>query len=581
MPGTNLTRDEARTRADLLDVESYTVDLDLDPSRTTTFGSTTVIRFRSRAAGASTFADLVGATIHEITLNGRSARPRRGLRRPADPARRPGRAQRAARRRRLHLQPHRRGPAPLRRPGRRPASTSTRRWRCRTPAGCSPPSSSPTSSRCSPSPSPRPSHWVVVSNAPTPEPAAGPDGTCGVARSRRPSGCRRTSPRSSPASTTRSTTPTSASTARSRWATTAASRWCRTSTSTSCVDGHQAGLRVLRGRLRLPLPVPQVRPALRARVQQRRDGERRLRDAARRVPPPQPAGPLVLRAARQHDPARDGAHVVRRPGHDALVGRPLAQRVVRRVGLAPRVGAAPRSTTRRWTGFTNNRKNWAYRQDQLPSTHPIAADNHDLDDRRGQLRRHHLRQGRLVAQAARRLGRRGRVHRRAARLLRSGTPSATRSSPTCCAALEETSGRELGSWAEEWLQTSGVNTLSADFDARRRRPLRAVRACCRPPTRTSRRCGATASASGLYDRDADGRLVRRTDGRDRRRGRAHRRRQAGRRRRSPTCCCSTTATCPTPRSASTSARWRPCCESLHLIDDSLAAGRCAGARCGT
>ena len=70
MPGTNLTRDEARTRADLLGVESYSVDLDLDPSRTTTFGSTTVIRFTSRVAGASTFADLVGATVHEITLNG-------------------------------------------------------------------------------------------------------------------------------------------------------------------------------------------------------------------------------------------------------------------------------------------------------------------------------------------------------------------------------------------------------------------------------------------------------------------------------------------------------------------------------
>ena len=36
MPGTNLTRDEARTRAELLDIESYTVDLDLDPSRSTT-----------------------------------------------------------------------------------------------------------------------------------------------------------------------------------------------------------------------------------------------------------------------------------------------------------------------------------------------------------------------------------------------------------------------------------------------------------------------------------------------------------------------------------------------------------------
>ena len=75
MPGTNLTRDEARDRAALLDVESYTVDLDLDPSRTTTFGSTTVIRFSSRQSGASTFADLVGATIHELTLNGRRLDP--------------------------------------------------------------------------------------------------------------------------------------------------------------------------------------------------------------------------------------------------------------------------------------------------------------------------------------------------------------------------------------------------------------------------------------------------------------------------------------------------------------------------
>ena len=31
MPGTNLTREEAQTRAALLDVESYTVDLDLTP----------------------------------------------------------------------------------------------------------------------------------------------------------------------------------------------------------------------------------------------------------------------------------------------------------------------------------------------------------------------------------------------------------------------------------------------------------------------------------------------------------------------------------------------------------------------
>ena len=63
--------------------------------------------------------------------------------------------------------------------------------------------------------------------------------------------------------------------------------------------------------------------------------------------------------------------------------------------------------TEAWTGFTNARKNWALRQDQLPSTHPIAADNYDLAGGRGQLRRHHLRQGRVGAQAAGRLGRAG------------------------------------------------------------------------------------------------------------------------------------------------------------------------------
>ncbi|RZL68913.1 MAG: aminopeptidase N, partial [Rhodococcus sp. (in: high G+C Gram-positive bacteria)] len=74
MPGTNLTREEAQTRAALIDVDSYTVELDLTTSETT-FASTTTIRFTSRETGASTFADLVDATVHEITLNGRSIDP--------------------------------------------------------------------------------------------------------------------------------------------------------------------------------------------------------------------------------------------------------------------------------------------------------------------------------------------------------------------------------------------------------------------------------------------------------------------------------------------------------------------------
>src|SRR3954453_18104296 len=74
MPGTNLTREEAQTRAGLLDVDSYTIELDLTTSDKT-FASTTTIAFRATQPGASTFADLVGATVHEITLNGAALDP--------------------------------------------------------------------------------------------------------------------------------------------------------------------------------------------------------------------------------------------------------------------------------------------------------------------------------------------------------------------------------------------------------------------------------------------------------------------------------------------------------------------------
>ncbi|HEV2798419.1 MAG TPA: aminopeptidase N, partial [Nocardioides sp.] len=78
MPGTNLTRDEAATRASLLDVTSYTVDLDLmsatQPDQGT-FGSVTTLEFTCREPGASTFADLVAPTVREITLNGRTLDP--------------------------------------------------------------------------------------------------------------------------------------------------------------------------------------------------------------------------------------------------------------------------------------------------------------------------------------------------------------------------------------------------------------------------------------------------------------------------------------------------------------------------
>ncbi|MFI6179318.1 aminopeptidase N [Nonomuraea sp. NPDC051191] len=65
----NLTRDEARERARLLTVESYDVALDLTEGDER-FESVTTVRFTSTSPGASTFIDLHGANVRKVTLNG-------------------------------------------------------------------------------------------------------------------------------------------------------------------------------------------------------------------------------------------------------------------------------------------------------------------------------------------------------------------------------------------------------------------------------------------------------------------------------------------------------------------------------
>ncbi len=67
----NLTRNEARERARLLDVDSYAVELDLTAGEQT-FGSVTLARFRAATPGASTFIELDAEQVHEIILNGRA-----------------------------------------------------------------------------------------------------------------------------------------------------------------------------------------------------------------------------------------------------------------------------------------------------------------------------------------------------------------------------------------------------------------------------------------------------------------------------------------------------------------------------
>jgi aminopeptidase N len=64
----NLLREEAEARAELLEVASYDVDLDL--TRAEDFTSTTVVRFGCRQPGASSFVELAGEPL-EVALNGR------------------------------------------------------------------------------------------------------------------------------------------------------------------------------------------------------------------------------------------------------------------------------------------------------------------------------------------------------------------------------------------------------------------------------------------------------------------------------------------------------------------------------
>ncbi|MDN5778525.1 MAG: aminopeptidase N, partial [Humibacillus sp.] len=74
MPGKNLTRDEAATRAGLLHVDDYDVRLDLTTGPTT-FASTTTVRFSCSEPGADSFIDLIADSVESITLNGTAIDP--------------------------------------------------------------------------------------------------------------------------------------------------------------------------------------------------------------------------------------------------------------------------------------------------------------------------------------------------------------------------------------------------------------------------------------------------------------------------------------------------------------------------
>jgi aminopeptidase N len=158
-----------------------------------------------------------------------------------------------------------------------------------------------------------------------------------------------------------------------------------------------------------------------------------------------------------------------------------------------------------WVSFADAEKTWAYRQDQLASTHPIVADIPDIASTKVNFDGITYAKGasvlkQLVAWVGEEAFLAG--LRRYFRRHEYGNTDLG----DFLTALEETSGRDLHAWAKEWLQTAGVNTLRPRFGSEdgSYRSFEVIQEAPEEhPTRRPHRV-----AIGMYETN-DGALVRR------------------------------------------------------------------------
>ncbi|WP_406330032.1 aminopeptidase N [Streptomyces sp. NBC_00203] len=166
-----------------------------------------------------------------------------------------------------------------------------------------------------------------------------------------------------------------------------------------------------------------------------------------------------------------------------------------------------------WTTFANSMKTWAYRQDQLPSTHPIMAEIRDLDDVLVNFDGITYAKGASVLKQLVAYVGMDEFFKGVQAYFKAHAYGNTRLSDLL-GALEETSGRDLGTWSQKWLQTAGINILRPEietdangvitaFAIRQEAPALPTGAKGEPTLRPHR------IAVGMYDLDEDsGKLVR-------------------------------------------------------------------------
>ena len=230
-----------------------------------------------------------------------------------------------------------------------------------------------------------------------------------------------------------------------------------------------------------------------------------------------------------------------------------------------------------WTTFNSMEKSWAYRQDQLPSTHPIVATINDLEDVLVNFDGiTYAKGGSVLKQLVAWVGIDAFFTGVAAYFKKHQWGNTTLAD--LLAELETASGRDLSGWAKLWLETAGVNTLRADIETDAAGTITAFARAADAPSRLPDHppapprhrlllaagraswCARTASSSTSTVRAP--------------------RSPSSSASPAPTSCCSTTTTSPTRRSASTRRR-SPSPSSTCTPSRTRWPARWSGRRCGT
>nr|WP_202446235.1 aminopeptidase N [Streptomyces sp. SID4941] len=165
-----------------------------------------------------------------------------------------------------------------------------------------------------------------------------------------------------------------------------------------------------------------------------------------------------------------------------------------------------------WTTFANSMKTWAYRQDQLPSTHPIMADIRDLDDVLVNFDGITYAKGASVLKQLVAYVGMDEFFTGVQAYFKAHAYGNTRLADLL-GALEKTSGRDLKAWSKAWLETAGINVLRPEIETDGAGHLTSLTVVQEAPALPAGAKGEPTLrphriAVGFYDLDGEGHLVR-------------------------------------------------------------------------